>query len=812
LCLWQRKHNEAMIYRFERWRRELRRWVSRSEWLRFILRRPTFKNTACEPGILLIQIDGLAFRQLERAMAEGRMPFLRRLMAREHYKLMPFYSGLPSTTPAVQGELYYDVRCAVPAFGFLDRATDYLASMYEPEIVKSVEHQLKKKGARPLMEGGSSWSNMYSGGADVSESHFVGSCLAMRDLMRSTSVLGLLIATVLYFPAVLRFIVLFMWEHIRCGWDLIDGLRRGEPLMKELGLIVSRVLIGTGLRELISIGAAIDLARGLPIIHLNYLSYDEWSHHRGPSSPSAHRSLRRLDRLIRQLYRRAHASARRDYQVWIFSDHGQEAVRAYVDEYKTTLGRVVLDGLKALQKTGVRGFRALPEGRERGAAWMRVAQIREHMQGHERADDAPEREQDAFAIAARGPVAHVYLAEKLGLEQRRLLARWLVTEGHVPGVLLSVGRGTALWVHPKGEVKLPEDGPAFLPHPAALRETLSHDLVTWCEHPNSGDLILLGWHPDEQPMTFPHERGSHGGPGREETQGFTLLPPNTRIPEEAAEFLRPATLRASALHALGREKLPARKGSATSVRRLRVMTYNVRSCMGMDGKVSPARIARVIRSFEPDIVALQEIDLGRARTRKDDQAKMIAEELEMHATFCCTVEKGEELYGHALLSRFPVEIVACGLFVTHPRAQLREPRGALLARVQLNGQEVYMLNTHFGLRDYERAAHIEDLLGPKWLGETPKDKPLVLCGDFNMMPRSRHYRALVQRGVQDVQLLLNGRRPANTFFAFLPFSRIDHIFVSPHFEVEEVRVPQTTLTRTASDHLPLIADLKLREN
>src|SRR5690349_21858418 len=208
-----------MIYRFERWRRQLRRWLSRAEWLRLLLRRPASKDTACEPGILLIQIDGFAFRQLERALAEGRMPFLRRLMEREHYKLMPFYSGLPSTTPAVQGELYYGVKCAVPAFGFLDRATDYLASMYETDIVKGVQYQLEKTGKRPLLEGGSSWSNMYSGGADVSESHFVGSCLRVRDLVRSMSFLGVLTAAVLYFPAVIRFLLLFIWEHIICGWD-----------------------------------------------------------------------------------------------------------------------------------------------------------------------------------------------------------------------------------------------------------------------------------------------------------------------------------------------------------------------------------------------------------------------------------------------------------------------------------------------------------------------------------------------------------------------------------------------------------------
>jgi endonuclease/exonuclease/phosphatase family metal-dependent hydrolase len=185
--------------------------------------------------------------------------------------------------------------------------------------------------------------------------------------------------------------------------------------------------------------------------------------------------------------------------------------------------------------------------------------------------------------------------------------------------------------------------------------------------------------------------------------------------------------------------------------------------------------------------------------------RLIARELEMHASFCCTVEKAPETYGHALLSRFPVEVLASGLFSAH---EGREPRGALLARICLDGQQLYFLNTHFGLTDVERGAHIAELLGPEWLGRTPPEEPLIVCGDFNMMPNSRPYRRLAER-VHDVQLLVKDQKPMKTFFAFLPFSRIDHIFVSEHFEVENIRVPQNTLTRTASDHLPLIAELKL---
>jgi len=240
------------------------------------------------------------------------------------------------------------------------------------------------------------------------------------------------------------------------------------------------------------------------------------------------------------------------------------------------------------------------------------------------------------------------------------------------------------------------------------------------------------------------------------------------------------------------------------------MTYNVHSCLGMDGKISPHRIAQVVELFDADIVALQEIDLGRARTRWHDQAKMVAEELHMAASFCPTVVRGRERYGHALLSRFPMEVMRTGLLSSGSGSARSEPRGALLARIDLNGMIFFVLNTHFGLRRLERAAQVADLMGPKWLGGIALDQPLIVCGDFNMVPGSVPYRALAAR-LHDVQLRVRDFQPLNTFAALLPFSRIDHIFVSRQFLVEKVQVPQNNLTRVASDHLPLIAELRLKK-
>src|SRR3954470_14621760 len=149
-----------MLANIESWVHRVRRNLSRSEWAIRHLGLTPSTNTGEEPGLLLIQIDGLARGQLERAIESGRMPFLRDLQRRNGYQLHTFYPGLPSTTPAVQAELYYGVKSAVPAFSFFDRVMKKLGRMWDPDWAKAREAVCAEK-AEGLLRGGSSWSNIY---------------------------------------------------------------------------------------------------------------------------------------------------------------------------------------------------------------------------------------------------------------------------------------------------------------------------------------------------------------------------------------------------------------------------------------------------------------------------------------------------------------------------------------------------------------------------------------------------------------------------------------------------------------------------
>lgn len=242
---------------------------------------------------------------------------------------------------------------------------------------------------------------------------------------------------------------------------------------------------------------------------------------------------------------------------------------------------------------------------------------------------------------------------------------------------------------------------------------------------------------------------------------------------------------------------------------MRVMSYNVHRCTGIDRKTSPRRIADLIAHYQPDVVGLQEIDVHRLRTNKEHQARVLAEMLEMYFVFYPAIRESSEHYGDAIFSRYPITPVRFGKLPMPQRRRPVEPRGALWVEVDYKGRKVQMFNTHLGLNPRERHKQVESLLSPEWISSKHCHEPLILCGDFNALPRSKSYQKLTYR-LHDCESLLPGRRRRQTFPASYPLYRIDYIFVSKEWKVRDVFVPRTELLKIASDHLPVIAELELR--
>ena len=112
----------------------------------------------------------------------------------------------------------------------------------------------------------------------------------------------------------------------------------------------------------------------------------------------------------------------------------------------------------------------------------------------------------------------------------------------------------------------------------------------------------------------------------------------------------------------------------------RIVTYNVHRCVGNDRRLDVARIAAVLASLNPDIVALQELDVGRRRTGHVDQAHEIGQRLEMACHFHAALKVEEEQYGDAILTSYPERLVKTGPLPGYDRMRALEPRGAETGR------------------------------------------------------------------------------------------------------------------------------------
>jgi len=241
---------------------------------------------------------------------------------------------------------------------------------------------------------------------------------------------------------------------------------------------------------------------------------------------------------------------------------------------------------------------------------------------------------------------------------------------------------------------------------------------------------------------------------------------------------------------------------------LKILSYNIHSCRNMDRRYNPARTAKKIAGFHADIIALQEVDVGHRRSGYINQAAYIADHLDMSFDFFTLKESPSGRYGLALLSRFPIHDLNCGTLPAAFAAKPVENRGVMMARIESPLGHVKVLNTHLGLRAKDRKLQAAALAGSRWIcNDTRPRLPLILFGDFNAGPGSVVYKTL-SRQLADIQKVFKNRRyPKPTFASWLPVRRIDHIFISRHFSVKDVKVPMDYETRMVSDHLPLYGEI-----
>ncbi len=239
------------------------------------------------------------------------------------------------------------------------------------------------------------------------------------------------------------------------------------------------------------------------------------------------------------------------------------------------------------------------------------------------------------------------------------------------------------------------------------------------------------------------------------------------------------------------------------------MTYNVHRCVGVDRKLDVARVAAVIAQIKPDIVALQELDVGRRRTGGVDQAHALAARLGMAFHFHAALRVEEEQYGDAILAAGDLSLIKAGALPGSRTLRGLEPRGALLVDVSLAGRALRVLNTHLGLVPHEQRAQARALAGPEWLGLALDGAPVIALGDLNATPHQAAHRTLAAV-MTDARQAAPGARGAPTFPSRLPMLAIDHVLVSRDLVVTGARAFAAPLARVASDHLPFVVDFDFR--
>jgi len=541
---------------------------------------------------LLIQIDGLSKPVLERALSRGALPELARLARGPGAAVVPVFSGLPSTTPAAQGELFYGVRCAVPAFAFLE-GRRVARHMIEPASAGRVQRRLERdpqgdqiqgergQGQQPgradghddrqapgrvgLLAGGSSYCNIYTGGASVAR--FCPAALAEDARAHPRGVAYRLRVLASYAGVAVRSGVMLAGELARQSlahsrWRGWRGPRSsgGSPWARAKDAW-TRIVLTVVLRDSARLAADHDLRRGLPVVHANFLGYDKQAHRYGPDSRPALRALKGIDRAIGSLARTCRAHAGPGATIVVYSDHGQEATTPIHRAQGRPITRIVRDAVRYATPDATPDTapdtapNTAPDTDPTGAPERQrdahaagavrhslIERLGEQLLGVDAAhsrDDAG----NAVTTVESGPIAHVYLGAGANSARRVEVARRVARAARGVAVVITPGRGgdDGGNAGPAASAFLGERGPMplerlcaehLVAHPFA--ESVAPALAELAGHRDAGELILLGAGFTQSPVTFAEELGSHGGPGPRETCAFAILPERLATAAHAA--------------------------------------------------------------------------------------------------------------------------------------------------------------------------------------------------------------------------------------------------------------------------------------
>jgi uncharacterized membrane protein YvlD (DUF360 family) len=542
--------------------------------------------TTDRPGLVILQVDGLAAPILRQAIHTGTTPFIASLVRSHGHRLLDWEAGLPSNTPASQAGILHGNNAEIPAFRWYDKSTGRILVANHPKDATAIEQTISTKRGI-LADGGFSLVNLFSGNA--TEAFLTNSRMAevRGDVGKaSQSLYGFLLSPY----QMTRTIILVVREVI---------LERRQARRQERRGVEPRVHRGwafAGMRA-ISCIAFTDIAKtlivqgmyqGRNVMYADILSYDELAHHAGPQRPETLGQLEDLDTIVRSIMKSSRSAPRR-YELAIVSDHGQSMGATFRQRYGKTLQEVVqgfiagdatvLGGVENEESWGkVNVFLGeLSKAPGITAAVTRTAlrnrrtadgeiEVRKAVAGHDKeaeeallAASAEAATKDNGGAAAKGaggeaaepvPAAIVlpsgnWATIHLTAQPYRMTLEE-IEEAH-PGLITSLaahpGIGLVLVRSSQhGAVVIGPDGIRYL---ADDRVTGEDPLRHFAGHPadhlrrvdsfaNCADICVNSLYDPEtdEVAAFEEQVGCHGGLGGFQTQPFVLVPSGWWVPDE----------------------------------------------------------------------------------------------------------------------------------------------------------------------------------------------------------------------------------------------------------------------------------------
>ena len=290
------------------------------------------------PGIIYLEIDGLALPVLQRAMSDGSAPIMASWLAEGSHRLVEWETDLSSQTGASQAGILLGSNADIPAFRWVEKETGRVRACSAPADCEALERE-HASGQGLLVNGGASRGNLLSGEAD--DAILTVSRMAVE--MRANPGYRVFFSSAYN---VTRTLVLFVWEVLLEWTAALRSHRRDvRPRGHRGGLYpFMRAAMCVVVRDLIVFGVLQDMMRGRPAVYATFSSYDEVAHHSGLQRPDTFEALRKVDQAFGRIAR-ARRYAPRPYEIVVLSDHGQTQGATFKQRNGITLEEVVRGAL-----------------------------------------------------------------------------------------------------------------------------------------------------------------------------------------------------------------------------------------------------------------------------------------------------------------------------------------------------------------------------------------------------------------------------------------------------------------------------------